>query len=271
MAIRFEEGLPQRIMVVKCGTKNLLDPLAFTDYANQIVEIWNGMDIGVVVVSSGAIYQGWNRMNELGENSPFLEQEELAGIGSRHLLNAWGDAFELEDKKEVGQVWVTDTNLNDEREGKSIKKRILNYLKAGVIPIINENDVVSNKEIEWMEQGISENDRLARKIAELIGADEILFLTDVGGVYEDNPNLNHQARMYKELTPADASSISTTQSDILGKGGMKAKLEEAVQCFNAGMRVAIAGNEKDAILKFARRESVGTAIGTTTKFKKMEE
>jgi len=256
-----------RLLIVKFGTKNLADFSRFVDYARQIKELIEDDEVWVVVVSSGAIFHGWNRMHELGIDSPFLGQEELAGIGSRHLLNAWGNAF-AQHNREVAQVWVTHNNLSGNGEKESIRERIFNYLKAGVVPIVNENDVVSNKEIKWMRQGVSENDRLARRIAELLRVQEILFLTDVAGVYDDDPGLNRDARLYQVVTPEDVPFIAlTVTTGVLGRGGMKSKLNEAIACFFAGMRVVIAGNEEDVILKFARRKSVGTTIGTFTRFK----
>lgn len=219
-------------LLVKFGTANLcnrfgqLDQSIFNDFARQVVELQNqGMEI--IIVSSGAIKAGKERMENLGidiSHLSYLDKKELAGIGARHLMNKWGDAFE-NYRKEVSQVWVTFGNWSNEGERRSIRSSILNYLKNGIIPIINELDVVSDWEIKWMEKRISENDRLAKMVALLINADAVLFLTDEGGIYEEDPKINPQARRYEEVSAwAKPEVIGITGSlSRVGTGGMIAK------------------------------------------------
>lgn len=264
-------------LVIKFGTevllardgqiKDCLDQCIFTDIARQVVAM---QDIGVAItiVSSGAIQAGRENTRKLPNNAMNLNKKELAGIGSRHLLNMWGTGFEIFGK-EVAQVWVTYANWTDEGERRSILSSIINYHKHRIIPIVNENDVVSDNEIKLMEKGISENDRLARMVAELINADAILFLTKSGGAYEEDPIINPRARLYAEIdieTAAKIASISRTASPN-GSGGMGAKLHEAALCAQAGMQVAIAGIQPDVICKFAMGEPVGTIIGTSVRFR----
>jgi len=270
-----------RRLVVKFGTANLcgrdgrLDIAIFRRFAGQIIEL-NNSGVEVVIVSSGAIkagkealegVAGKDKINDAIESGDF-GKKELAGIGSRHLLDMWWAAFSY-FYKEIAQVWVTYGNWENEGERQSIKSSILNYLKVGVIPVINENDVVSSEEIELMDRKISENDRLAGMIASLIGADAVLFLTDEGGIYESDPKKNPKTKMYEEVymfATLEELGISDGVSES-GTGGMAAKFNEASWCAKRGMQVAIAGNEDDVILKFVRGESVGTRIGRKTKFK----
>lgn len=266
-----------RRLVVKFGTKNLcglsgnLNQSIFNDFARQIMELQK-QGLEIIIVSSGAIKAGRERIKEILNSAiktDCFDKKELAGIGSRHLMNKWGKAFG-KLRKEVAQVWVTFGNWSHQGERRSIQSSIFDYLRNGVIPIINENDVVSDREIRLMDKKISENDRLASMIATKIKADAILFLTDEGGIYEKDPKINPQARLYEEIT------IKTKLKDIHlsknisegGTGGMKLKLKEALHCAKKGMLVAIAGNEKDVILKFARGEPVGTRIRKGTQFKK---
>jgi len=270
---KVKEGLMLHRMIVKLGTANLcnqfgqLDQDIFNDFARQVVKLQNqGME--VIIVSSGAIRAGEERMKNLGINTVHLGKKELAGIGARHLLNRWGNAFG-NFGKEVSQVWVTFGNWANEGERQSIKSSLLNYLKAVVVPVVNELDVVSDWEIIWMEKRISENDRLARMVALLVGVNAVLFLTDEGGIYEEDPKKNSQARLYEEISARakpELIGISGTTSKV-GTGGMLTKWKEASWLSKKGIRVAIAGREDDVILKFARGESVGTRIGTVTRFK----
>jgi len=260
-----------RRLVVKIGTANLcrsgrLCQNIFNDLARQIaVLIDKGLEL--VVVSSGAIRAGRERM---GEGTLCLHKKDLAGIGARHLMNRWGDAFAFYGR-EVGQVWVTYANWTHKGERASIQSCISNYLDSRmVVPVINEADVISDREIKLMEKGFSENDRLARMIAVLVGADAVLFLTDNGGIYTEDPEKNPHARLYEEISihaRPESVGISSGTSKT-GIGGMMAKWSEASYCAKKGMTVAIAGNEKDVILRFAKGESVGTKMGTVTRLKR---
>jgi glutamate 5-kinase len=208
-------------------------------------------------------------MEELNLDATQLHKKDLAGIGARHLMNRWGDAFDLY-RKEVDQVWVTFGNWHNPGEKRSIKSNILNCLESGVvIPVINEADVISDREIKLMERGFSENDKLARMIAFLVEADAILFLTDKGGIYTKDPRKSHKAKLYKEISAwADPKVIGISNgSSENGTGGMIAKWKEASRCAKKGMLVAIAGNEKDALTRFVKGESVGTKVGIITRLK----
>jgi len=266
--------VPIRRLIVKVGTANLCNQSGqliqdiFNDFARQVVELME-RGVEVIIVSSGAIKSGRERMESLGLDITALDKKDLAGIGARHLMNRWGEAFEIHGK-EVGQVWVTFGNWANEGERESIQASIFDYLNSGVvIPVVNEADVVSDREIKLMEKGFSENDRLAKMIASLTNADAVLFLTDEGGIYAENPKINPQARMYEEIsarTKPELIDVSSGTSKT-GTGGMIAKWREASRCAKKGMLVAIAGNEENVILRFVRGESVGTRIGTATKLK----
>ncbi len=265
---------PVRRLIVKVGTANLCDKSGklkkeiFTNFARQVVKLMKS-GVEVVIVSSGSIKTGRERMDELNLDTTQLHKKDLAGIGARHLLNRWGEAFEPYGK-EVGQVWVTFGNWTDKGERKSIKSSVFGYLNSGVvIPVVNESDVISDREIKTYEKGLSENDRLARMVAFLVDADAVLFLTDIGGIYTEDPRKNLRARLYKEInihaSPRLVGISNGTSKN--GTGGMAAKWKEASQCAKRGMLVAIAGNEKDVILRFVKGKSVGTKVGITNRFK----
>ena len=255
-------------LVVKFGTENLcgkrgaLDESVFAGYARQIVKA-ESLGFRTVIVSSGGIKAGREHLKELRIDDAQFKKKELAGIGARHLLNRWGEAFSF-FRREVGQVWVTFANWRDEAERKSIKASIERYLDLGIIPIVNENDVISDTEIRLMEQGISENDRLARMIAELIGSDAVLFLTNVQGVYTGDPTKDPHALRYAEI---DAGAWVTRAERLggaseNGTGGMRKKIQEACKCAGQGMRTAIAGTTRNVIYDFANERPVGTTLGT---------
>jgi len=257
-------------LVIKIGTGNLvnggntLDSSRAEEVSRQVAALLS-QGIEVILVSSGAIKAGKNRMTQMGQN-PVLEKKEWAGIGARHLLNLWGDAFEIYGL-DVAQVWLTYTNWLHQREYVSIKTSILSFLRSNIIPLVNENDVVSDREIVLMERGISENDRLARMIAEMVEADAILFLTDIGGVYDKDPRTNPSARKYQSVGKEIFRQIGGSESESPhGTGGIGPKLREAFICFEKGMKVAVAGLEENVILNFASGKMVGTMINEASAF-----
>lgn len=252
------------ILVVKFGTKELcdesgkLDQIIFDDFARQLAEVQE-RGIGVVIVSSGAIQAGREEA-KIMELDPQLDKKEFAGVGSPYLLNRWIEAFAAH-RRLISQVWVTYANWQDQNERQSIKNSLLDFARQGIIPVVNENDVVSDREIRLMDLQISENDRLCKMVARLVNADMLLFLTEVGGVYEEDPNIQPRARFYREI---DAAAVPATLKLM---GGMTNKVAEAIECQKAGMKVAIAGREENVIVRFVNGESVGTKIGTSTRLK----
>jgi len=273
-----ERILPRRL-VVKCGTENLcsqngekkLDPKIFDDYARQIVELQR-QGVDVIVISSGAIKAGREELKNLGLNTKDVDRQVLAAIGQPLLMKKWDEAFRKFEKT-TGQLLLTFTNWSNERERNEVIQCIFDLLRMGQIPIINENDPVSDKEIKLMERRISENDQLAKMTALKIGADAILFLTDEGGIYTADPKVDPKAQLYEEVSTRDipAGLIYPNERKTSGKngiGGMATKLKEALRCTKRKLRVAIAGYEKDVILRFARDESVGTKLGSITRLTK---
>ena len=242
-------------LLLKCGTGVLVDATGkfdqevFYDIARQCMEA----RISVTIVSSGAIRAGEKSM--LGGGRTFFSHKEYAAVGTRYLMQAWGCAF-MCFRIEVAQIWVTPVNMGHKNERGRISTAIQFCHRNRVVPIINENDVVSES---W--RGM-DNDVLAAEIAELAHPDAILFLTKVGGVYEKHPARNPDARRYSEID-IDAARVlasdASTQS-CHGHSGMGEKLFQAVRCVEMGMRVGIAGAENNNIRRFARGESVGTMI-----------
>jgi len=251
-------------LVVKFGTESLsldgkLNQPIFDGFAREIMQV-NQLGVEVAIVSSGAIRAGKEEMSALGLETKHLEKKLIAGIGARHLMTRWGKAFE-NYKREVAQIWVTYASLANSGEKESTKSGILCYLKHGIIPIINENDILSDEEIRWMEQGISENDNLARQIAFLVDADAVLFITNVKGVYREDAQENSEAEIYTKLWCDNMlEDVGSGSSSEGGTGGIGTKLNAATECAKAGKRVCIVGQTEDMIIKFIKGISIGTTV-----------
>jgi glutamate 5-kinase len=155
---------------------------------------------------------------------------------------------------------LTHANWKHAGEYSIIKRNILQYLKHGVVPIINENDVVAEEEIRSRKMGIGENDRLARMVAEMIKADGVLLLTEVGGVYDRDPS-DKDAKRLRIVGDDFAEKIKVVENKSKKLNGMKEKLRSAFECRDLGMRVSIAGLERDVITRFALGKHVGTSVG----------
>ncbi|MCX6723104.1 MAG: hypothetical protein NT094_03475 [Candidatus Staskawiczbacteria bacterium] len=257
-----------RRLLVKFGTQCLsqagrLNQEIFDLIAFQIIEAMK-FGVEVTIVTSAGILAGVERAREIGLDIALLERKYVAGIGARHLLNMWGAAFEKHGR-EIAQIWISGSDLENIAEKQSIQFAIRDYHAFGVIPVVNQNDVVDGQETESWGKGGSENDNLSEKLAGNIGADSILFLTDEKGVYEQSFRVK---RYYKEIDIATAEKLAeeSAGSSQNGSGGMSAKLRAGIKCYRRGMKVCIASLSDDAILKFVRGEKVGTTFGSSTRF-----
>ena len=277
-----------KVLVVKFGTGNLssrlsnrrslfggemektLDPQVFLDYARQIIEL-RRQGVKIVVVTSGAIKAGKETVENSTRRASDFDKKELAGIGMIRLLNLWGDAFK-DSGMQIAQILVALRDGQDKDKRESIKASISNLLEQGIVPVISDNYIVSDREIKLMEERITEDDRLAAGIASLIGADAVLFLTDQDGIYEDNPETNPKARLLDWIDTRTQGNLGNLINSSTGisegeTGGIKVKLEAAVFCAKREIEVAIAGNKPNVIINFVRGEPVGTRIGAAAKFK----
>ena len=260
------------LIVVKIGTNGLMrngrmDQRIFNRLARQIHWL-RTQGYYVVVVSSGGIRAGREALAHIVDqgfiNLADLQDDEIAATGARHLLNHWGRALRPYGR-DVPQIWPIHSQLRG-YIGRHLRARIMHCLECGLIPIINEYDIVSKAEIDAMKVG-GENDHLAERVAMLLKASSILFLTTCGGVYTTNPHHDEQAQRYLEVDWRNIEDLKVdddTSSD--GHGGMLPKLKAALTCARRGMRVAIASPlERNVITRFVQGKEVGTAIGTRTR------
>ena len=263
-------------VVIKVGGDTLtradgtLDLSVFASIAMQVAVLnWRGKQ--VAIVTSAGIKAGVQTLNSLGIESAHFSKKLLAGIGAQLLLSTWANAFK-KFRTAQAQFWVTHGNWDKEGEREIIKSGLSEALSANVVPIINENDVVSDAEIRLMEKGWGENDNMAARVAELIQASSVLFLSSVGAIFEANPHENIQARKYEMIDawniPEALRCPNGTSTHGEGKNGInniRTKVEAAAFCHRHGMRVNISGlsvDESDTIIFFgSNKQDQGTAMG----------
>ncbi len=210
----------------------------------------------VILVSSGAVAAGKKKI-QIADNIEvnLKEKQALAAIGQSSLMHCYESAFNHYNKK-IAQILLTHSDLANRDRYLNVRNTLLTLLKFGVIPIINENDTVSVEELRF-----GDNDNLAALIANLIEADMFICLTDVVGLFSDDPAKNPDAKpiyTVTEVTP-EIESMSGNSRSALGTGGMHSKIMAAKKvAIGGGSSFIGPGREKKVLQQLFSGEMVGT-------------
>jgi len=247
-------------VVVKVGT-NLLtnggDSLCrpvMLDLVRQVAQL-AGKGHQVALVSSGAIVAGHEALHRAidARNIPF--KQVLAAVGQARLMHTWDELFGHYGLT-VAQTLLTRADLGDRLRYLNARNTLLALLAQGVIPIVNENDVVAVEEIK-----IGDNDNLSALVANLVDADLLVLLTDLSGLYTADPRKDPSATLIVEV-PVISDEIvrlAAGAGTLRGTGGMVTKVQAARLATDSGVTVVIAGGTTDNVLARAvTGESVGT-------------
>lgn len=226
------------------------------ELAKEIVNLEN-KGIRVILVSSGAIAAGANRLR-LDRPRDTVGKQATAAVGQLSLMNTYLRSF-AEYGYMVGQVLLTRMVETDQVMYENTTNTLNALLDKGVIPIVNENDTISTFEINF-----GDNDTLSAVVAKLVGADMLILLSDIDGLYTDDPRKNSEAKLLKEVSEIDERlrSMAKDTETSVGTGGMATKINAASLCMNEGIDVVVA-NSKD--IKNIRRIVKGEEIGTIFK------
>ncbi len=234
-------------VVVKIGSSSLqhpetggLDFIKIEKLARELCDLRNrGLD--VCLVSSGAIAVGRKVLgiNDLNGRLPL--RQACASVGQANLMLTYQKAFS-DFQQQVGQILMTKNTILDNVSRKNCENTFEALFELGIIPIVNENDTISTYEIQF-----GDNDTLSALVASLTGADLLILLSDIDGLYTDDPRQNKDAELVKyvdEITPElDGMAKGSTGSNV-GTGGMEAKLRAAKIATASGAQMVIA-NAKD--------------------------
>ena len=188
----------------------------------------------VVLVSSGAIAAGLAPLGLTRRPRDLATQQAAAGVGQLHLTRAYADAF-ARHRRVVGQVLLTSHDVVRRAPYRNAQRTFERLLGLGVVPVVNENDTVATDEIRF-----GDNDRLAALVAHLVGADALVLLSDVDGVYDDDPRAPGAVRL-DEVRGLDAVGVAAPGDGSVGTGGMASKLAAADLASGAGVPVLVAG------------------------------
>lgn len=247
-------------IVVKLGTSVLtggtrqLDRSHMVEIARQCAAL-RRQGCEVIVVTSGAIAAGRERLGHPALPPTVAAKQMLAAVGQGWLMHVWESLFDIYGLH-VGQMLLTRADVADRNRFLNARDMLAALLEHGIIPIINENDAVATAEIK-----VGDNDNLSALIAVLAEADLLLLLTDQPGLFTADPRIHPEAQLIPEVRAIDETlqAIAGDSVSGLGVGGMSTKLQAADVARRAGADVIVAaGRAADVILRAARGEAVGT-------------
>jgi len=209
----------------------------------------------VVVVSSGAMAAGLKKMGFPARPDTIPERQAVAAVGQAGLILEYELAFGRYGRR-VAQVLLTGAGLHSRKRYLNARNTVNQLLEWGVAPIINENDTVSVEEIKF-----GDNDNLSAMIALMVGADLLINLTDIDGLYDRDPRSHPDARLIPLVTTIgrEVEHCATGIPGSLGTGGMLTKIKAARKVNTAGIPMVIAGGRvPDALPRLLDGETLGT-------------
>ncbi len=220
----------------------------------------------VLIVTSGAIGVGLAAMKAKPKPKEVPIRQAAASVGQGILMQKWNESFQKQGLL-VSQILLTLDFYSDREKYLNLRNAIQTLISYGVIPIINENDVICVKEIDAM---FGDNDTLSAYVCSKMDADLLIILSDVEGLYDKNPKLYTDAKLVP--TVEDVSKVLSMAGDPttkVGVGGMKTKLKAAEICRESGCNMIIASSSvPDAILKAVNGDDIGTIFLAGTKERK---
>lgn len=248
--------------VVKIGSALLtangkgLDGNAISDWTAQMAKL-HGRGVELVLVSSGAVAEGMNRLGLKKRPETLHRLQAAAAVGQMGLVQAYESRFQ-QYGLHTAQVLLCHDDISARDRYLNARNTLTTLLSMNVIPVVNENDTVVTDEIRF-----GDNDTLAALVANLIDADVLIILTDQSGLFDSDPRDNPQAKLISEASVEDDSleSMAGSRAGSLGRGGMITKIRAARLAARSGASTIIAGGAiENVLLKIGDGESVGTLL-----------
>lgn len=251
-------------IVVKVGTSTVtheasgdINLLKLDKLAEVLTDIQN-RDKDVILVSSGAIGAGRTALGIMDRPKELAMKQACAAVGQARLMMIYQKMFS-EFNQSIAQLMVTKHIMTNEISRENAQNTLRTLLSMGVIPIINENDPVSTDQIQ--NEVFGDNDTLSAMVAELVDADLLILLSDIDGLYTDNPRTNPNATFIDcvEELDGDMMGFAKDASSDCGTGGMITKLEAARIAGNAGIDMIICnGDDVVNISRILDGKDIGT-------------
>ncbi len=248
-------------LVVKLGTRmvtvhdNELNQELINRLAGEVAQLRN-RGIQVAIVSSGAVGAGMGRLGLKARPRRIAELQATAAVGQGLLMNAYKLAFR-DHNIPVGQVLLTSDDLENRRRYVNARNTLDALFRFGSVPIVNENDSVA---LEELQLSVGENDRLSALVAHLVDADLLINLTDVDGLYSDDPTRSGDARLIRtvESTTPELLDLAGKAGSGVSLGGMRTKLQAAQSVTRGGRMMVIANGLTAGIADILDGKDTGT-------------
>ena len=255
-----------RRLVIKVGSSLLtndgrgIDRAAVSRWVEQIVAL-RALGKDVVLVSSGAIAEGMQRLGWTRRPAAIHELQAAAAVGQMGLVQAYETAF-ARFGIHTAQILLTHEDLADRRRYLNARSTLFTLIGLSVVPIINENDTVTTDEIRF-----GDNDTLGALVTNLIDADVLILLTDQPGLYTADPRRDPKATLLDRARAGDVQleAMAGGAGSALGRGGMLTKVLAAKRAARSGASTVIADGREDRVLtRLAAGESIGTELVAET-------
>lgn len=251
MTIRGMDFKKKKRVVIKIGSSSLthaatgnINYIKMERLVRELCDLRN-QGIDVCLVSSGAIAVGKQSMGLAERPRRLPEKQACASVGQARLMSIYQKFF-AEYNQKVGQVLMTKETMIDNVSRKNAQNTINELMAMGVIPIVNENDTVSTYEIRF-----GDNDTLSAIVSALTGADLLILLSDIDGLYTDDPKVNPDAELItyvEEFSPEYMEMASSAPGSEMGTGGMVTKIKAARIATASGVDMIIANGKDFGIL-----------------------
>jgi glutamate 5-kinase len=255
-------------IVIKLGTQILIrddGTLAkgrLSSLVHQMVSLLS-KEKELLIVSSGAVGLGRQLLGLRQEKLTLSEKQACAAVGQNLLMNLYREMFDQYDKV-TAQLLLTALDFSERQRYLHLRGTLEKLLELKTIPVINENDTVSISELEEDKaRSFGDNDKLSALVASKLGADLLIILTNVDGIYTDNPASNPDAERFTVIEGFEQfADIITQGKSLYGRGGMASKIEAARIAAISGVHTLVtSGLCEDALLRcFQEQETVGTLI-----------
>jgi len=264
----FKENYKYRRIIVKAGTNILtggrdeLDDSFIDNLVSQISDL-SSSGREMLLVSSGAVAAGRGVMRNLSKSSVLPDRQVLAAVGQGRLMHLYEQAFATHGIP-TAQALLSRRDVNDRLGYLNLRNTLLSLLNNGVVPVINENDVVAVEELEG--EVFGDNDTLSALVANLIDADLLVILGSVEGMYTKDPNIFTDAELISVVEKMDdkLNEYAGPSSDLRGRGGMVTKIEAARLATASGVDVVIANGTTDSVVvRLSNGERIGTLFKTS--------
>jgi glutamate 5-kinase len=263
-----KENYKYRRIIVKAGTNILtggrdeLDDSFIDNLVSQISDL-SSSGREMLLVSSGAVAAGRGVMRNLSKNSVLPDRQVLAAVGQGRLMHLYEQAFATHGII-TAQALLSRRDVDDRLGYLNLRNTLLSLLNNGVVPVINENDVVAGEELEG--EVFGDNDTLSALVANLIDADLLVILGSVEGMYTKDPNIFTDAELISVVEKIDdkLNEYAGPSSDLRGRGGMVTKIEAARLATASGVDVVIADGTMDSVVfRLSNGERIGTLFKTS--------